>query len=255
MNKTILEIIDEMQSAILILGGFMTESLDPKDTRVEQLHEHVRNWAGLQEKALTGVTELEAEIKRLRQDRQWPATVSDENQKLRTELADRCLITEDLHRQLAALEQALQIANRSADDQMFQKRGWERIADELAEHIKTPETTMFCKESALENYTAAKGDIVQTATTGSELIAEERERQIAKEGWTPAHDDTHADGEMGMAALSYILAADYRGQNPEEPLTYWPWDRSYFKPVADPVRNLVKAGALIAAEIDRRQRL
>lgn len=90
--------------------------------------------------------------------------------------------------------------------------------------------------------------------TGTELITEERERQISKEGWTPEHDDTHLDGEMGMAALSYILAADYRGQNPEEPLTYWPWDHSYFKPVADPVRNLVKAGALIAAEIDRLQR-
>lgn len=50
MSKTVLEIIDEMQSAILILGGFMAEQLDSKDARVEQIQEHVRKWAGLSEK-------------------------------------------------------------------------------------------------------------------------------------------------------------------------------------------------------------
>lgn len=49
MSKTILAIIDEMQSAILILGGFMAENLNSNDARVEQLHEHVRNWARLQD--------------------------------------------------------------------------------------------------------------------------------------------------------------------------------------------------------------
>jgi hypothetical protein len=34
----------------------------------------------------------------------------------------------------------------------------------------------------------------------------------------------------------------------------WPWDPSWWKPSPDPIRNLVKAGALIAAEIDRLQR-
>lgn len=87
--------------------------------------------------------------------------------------------------------------------------------------------------------------------TGIELITEERERQISQEGWTPEHDDKHDDNELGMAATSYILAADDRGANPEVLLTYWPWDQSYFKPVCDPVRNLVIAGALLAAEIDR----
>ena len=31
----------------------------------------------------------------------------------------------------------------------------------------------------------------------------------------------------------------------------WPWPPEFWKPSDDPVRNLVKAGALIAAEIDR----
>lgn len=34
----------------------------------------------------------------------------------------------------------------------------------------------------------------------------------------------------------------------------WPWHSSWWKPSDDPIRNLVKAGALIAAEIDRLQR-
>jgi hypothetical protein len=34
----------------------------------------------------------------------------------------------------------------------------------------------------------------------------------------------------------------------------WPWDAEWWKPSPDSVRNLVKAGALIAAEIDRLQR-
>jgi hypothetical protein len=39
--------------------------------------------------------------------------------------------------------------------------------------------------------------------------------------------------------------------NPETPPPNWPWDAKWWKPSVDHVRNLVKAGALIAAEIDR----
>lgn len=35
---------------------------------------------------------------------------------------------------------------------------------------------------------------------GIQLIAEERVRQIEQEGWTPEHDDEHADGELAIAA-------------------------------------------------------
>lgn len=36
----------------------------------------------------------------------------------------------------------------------------------------------------------------------------------------------------------------------------WPWDKSWWKPTPDDrIRELIKAGALIAAEIDRLQRL
>lgn len=103
--------------------------------------------------------------------------------------------------------------------------------------------------------------------TGIELITAERERQISQEGWTPEHDDGHDLGEMSDAAACYAMlaSANVRGAIADEwpatmlngfndSLLSWPWDDEWWKPSDDPVRNLVKAGALIAAEIDRLQR-
>lgn len=94
--------------------------------------------------------------------------------------------------------------------------------------------------------------------TGTDIIKEERERQIAQEGWTPEHDDEHTASELSIAAGCYIdetnnivqLGEGRESQFPGE----WPWANEWWKPSDDPVRNLAKAGALIAAEIDRLQR-
>lgn len=94
--------------------------------------------------------------------------------------------------------------------------------------------------------------------TGIDLIAAERARQISVEGWTPSHDDQHQLGEMNMAARAYALHADTFPSGAGHdcaPPDCWPWERHWWKPSPDGVRNLVKAGALIAAEIDRLQRL
>lgn len=88
--------------------------------------------------------------------------------------------------------------------------------------------------------------------TGIELISEERIRQLCKEGWTPEHDDTHDMGELLRGGAAYALAAN-AGADALIPAS-WPWSQRWWKPSDDPVRNLVKAGALIAAEIDRLQR-
>ncbi len=98
---------------------------------------------------------------------------------------------------------------------------------------------------------------------GAELIAVERQRQVEREGWTPEHDDdTHQMGEIAIAAACYALPESERRalpcNEPEDggdgsPLI-WPWG-GYWKPVPDDrIRELVKAGALIAAEIDRLSR-
>lgn len=96
--------------------------------------------------------------------------------------------------------------------------------------------------------------------TGSDLIAEERHRQEAKEGWSPGHDDSHEYAELRLAAEAYLFELSAReiregGKLHKSPPPCWPWDSHYWKPTEDIVRQLVKAGALIAAEIDRLQRI
>lgn len=97
---------------------------------------------------------------------------------------------------------------------------------------------------------------------GTDLIAAERERQVTEEGYTVEHDAGHAS-DLIQAAGCYAAEADgqVRGFAASEPgvvplsdsdlgLSNWPWAARYWKPTGDPVRDLVKAGALIAAAID-----
>ncbi len=94
--------------------------------------------------------------------------------------------------------------------------------------------------------------------TGIQLIAAERRRQVSKEGWTPEHDDKHNVGQMAKAAACYAMPTDVREtevDNRSYRWIIWPWTEKWWKPTPkDRVRELVKAGALIAAEIDRLQR-
>jgi hypothetical protein len=101
--------------------------------------------------------------------------------------------------------------------------------------------------------------------TGTELIAAERRRQVEVEGWTSGHDAEHGTAELVDAAACYLMAPRLpvpirhavvisHGPDAGQPWTpeRWPWEPRAWKPVPnDRVRELVKAGALIAAEIDR----
>ena len=84
-------------------------------------------------------------------------------------------------------------------------------------------------------------------------VLAERARQISAEGWTPEHDDQHVDGEMAQASGCYALNA--AGWKTEALRGCWPikWMAAWFKPTT-PRRDLVKAGALIIAEIERLDR-
>lgn len=112
---------------------------------------------------------------------------------------------------------------------------------------------------------------------GAELITEERERQVNEEGWSPEHDDDgyHANGELALFAccLASPILLFYKDDRQDEvafcDLYPSDWDHQYDKrkrddgdlipnselPLPERIRNLVKAGALIAAEIDRLHRL
>jgi hypothetical protein len=101
--------------------------------------------------------------------------------------------------------------------------------------------------------------------TGLERITEERMRQVEKEGWDVHHDSGHKRGELARAAAVYALPAKFRELKPNGNAVLFPWNRSWYKPASnidkngnydnaeERIRELEKAGALIAAEIDRIQ--
>jgi hypothetical protein len=113
---------------------------------------------------------------------------------------------------------------------------------------------------------------------GIERIAKERQRQIDKEGWTAEHDDEHYEGELALVAALYatpirLYKSKKIGWDGVAFFDPWPdlwmniWDkRPYVSTtghllenkslrVGRRIRQLEKAGALIAAEIDRLQRI
>lgn len=92
-------------------------------------------------------------------------------------------------------------------------------------------------------------------------VLAERRRQVEGEGWTVEHDNQHAGREMAGAAAAYCHSA-------HRPTIYarrpggayaippgWPvsWSNEWWKPKG-PRADLVRAGALILAEIERLDR-
>lgn len=80
-------------------------------------------------------------------------------------------------------------------------------------------------------------------------VAVERRRQVEQEGWTAEHDDEHGNEEMACAAACYAIANKFPGYAEK----MWPWDGVWWKPSGDR-RNLIKAAALLVAEIERLDR-
>jgi hypothetical protein len=95
--------------------------------------------------------------------------------------------------------------------------------------------------------------------TGQELITAERLRQQTDENFDAAHDDKeHWDGALARAAESYrvigmgSLGAVTRNADQSGAMipSEWPWEEIWWKPKTR-LSNLVRAGALFQAEIDR----
>lgn len=119
------------------------------------------------------------------------------------------------------------------------------------------------EEAGQAGYDRAVADLGYTISVG--MIAAERRRQVEGESWNSMHDDGLENGQLALASACYALeSADMASQgfrlgrggiNVEVDALgiYWPFDSKDWKPTS-PIRNLVKAGALIAAEIDRRLR-
>jgi len=113
--------------------------------------------------------------------------------------------------------------------------------------------------------------------TGAEMIAAERQRQIDVEGYTPEHDDEYTGHKLAMAAVCYAAPYPVFFRYTSVDLVAfsdpWPeiWDQRGDTrhrsddgderlldadeiPLDERIKDLVKAGALVAAEIDRLQR-
>jgi len=95
-------------------------------------------------------------------------------------------------------------------------------------------------------------------------VLAERQRQISAEGWTAKHDDQHSDGSMALAAACYALNAAVWADRPKaipqsdyvrlaNPGYRWPWAEKWWKPKSQR-QDLVRAAALLLAEIDRLDR-
>ena len=105
-------------------------------------------------------------------------------------------------------------------------------------------------------------EIAADGFLGAKMILEERLRQIREEGWDADNDDSYRGGELIRAAQAYLMMSSALIRlGPEIPFRatvagsdWWPWDERSYNPKADVKKNLVWAGALIAAELDRMER-
>ena len=124
------------------------------------------------------------------------------------------------------------------------------IVEEAADRIEA----LTAERDALR---ARVAELEAGQTAAARDVLAERRRQVEVEGWTHEHDDQHVKGEMAGAAACYAL---YRSHvDPVELMgegvleMSWPWDPEWWKPTTRR-RDLVKAAALLLAEIERLDR-
>lgn len=98
----------------------------------------------------------------------------------------------------------------------------------------------------------------QKIKSGIEMIADERREQIEKHGFDAAHDDRAFNGSGELSRVAAYLIANTDWHRGKIVATYPPgWRREFvskFESKSE-IEKLVIAGALIAAEIDRLQRI
>ena len=126
-----------------------------------------------------------------------------------------------------------------ASDTELVERGGEALAD-----FTDPD---HCGVAADAILAEVRAQGVKSLSNAVQSVISERQRQQSVEGWTPEHDDEHTEGEMAEAAACYAMFANNQGFSVPG---LWPWAREWWKQSGQR-RDLVKAGALILAEIER----
>jgi hypothetical protein len=197
--------------------------------------------------------ELQAEVERLTESGQnWHrSAVANAAECLRAEHRAEAaeaesarLVSErrELAAQVAGLRSVVAVVEALADK-------WKNTPGAFVQHGSVLSSAW--REASLSLDAAIASVAPDTATPGeadgAALIAAERQRQIDAEGYTPEHDADHKMSQFVATAVSYLGGGwSNIGQA-------WPIKRATGR-VGDGYyqrRDLVKAGALIAAAIDR----
>lgn len=152
-----------------------------------------------------------------------------------------------------------------------ERRAWDEFIASLNRgETQGPASSFAGLHSTMAKRIRALAPAVPEEQTALGDIAAERRRQIEAEGWTLAHDDEHDHGEMAMAAAAYAWLAGLHDESRAAQIRMqgvrhdgqratindlWPqhWSDVWFKP-KDKRRDLVRAAALIVAEIERLDR-
>ncbi len=123
-----------------------------------------------------------------------------------------------------------------------------------------PNWTVSWEEGAAFGYWH-KEDLACGVTTASVEIAAERTRQVTEEGYSGDHDDRHNAGMLAAAAAYYAAPKNLDGtlftEGDEESVHeavagwLWPWGPKCPPKKYPRRRELVIAGALVIAEIER----
>ena len=167
---------------------------------------------------------------------------------------DKKLHCEPKGQELSAFAVGIEVGFAHAQD--LERQDWSRVHHVLKKHGVHPGRTDDHLADVIDQALAQQA--AQPVAWHS--VIAERQRQIESEGWTARHDDDHSDGSMALAAACYALnAATWAAKGTAElhqsyadlsPGARWPWKRKWWKPKSQR-QDLVRAGALILAEIER----
>jgi len=138
---------------------------------------------------------------------------------------------------------------------------WSRSHPLVRDFVRANEAGLFYRNKAngLERTNNDLEKRLAKITKAAGDIMEERARQISHERYDEGHDDSHDPGELVAAGAAYAInAADQlhpasQGDAHNAMPQIWPWSEQCWKP-KEPRRDLVRAAALILAEIEKLDR-
>ncbi|MFP2377802.1 hypothetical protein ACLEUY_16890 [Enterobacter ludwigii] len=162
----------------------------------------------------------------------------DAREKLEAKDSTIATQQQEIRTLLNALGQASEKRNAEQADIIAKQEKW----------IKDIEATMITATDRAEAAEKRIDGLEARAFSPAILdVISERQRQRSVEGWTSEHDDAYQNSELADAAACYAIHAHNQGFSTP---AHWPWAPEWWKQ-SGARRDLVKAGALILAEIER----